>query len=46
MSLVHKVCAEEDLELSRCCRLAHRFGNAADNSSRQRRYPSDMTDAQ
>ena len=29
-----------------CDCLAHRFGNAADNATRQRRYPSDMTDAQ
>jgi transposase len=29
-----------------CDCLAHRFGNAADNKSRQRRYPSDMTDAE
>lgn len=26
--------------------LAHRFGNAADNRLRERRYPSDMTDAE
>jgi transposase len=30
---------------SRDC-LAHRFGNAADNGTRERRYPTDMTDAQ
>lgn len=29
-----------------CDCLAHRFGNAADNGSRQPRYPSDMTDAE
>lgn len=29
-----------------CDCLAHRFGNAADNGTRQRRYPSDMTDAE
>ena len=29
-----------------CDCLAHRFGNAADNGSRRRRYPSDMTDAE
>ncbi|MGY3202747.1 hypothetical protein ACVW19_003262 [Streptomyces sp. TE5632] len=27
-----------------CDCLAHRFGNAADNSMRERRYPTDMTD--
>jgi hypothetical protein len=27
-----------------CDCLAHRFGNAADNGSRQPRYPTDMTD--
>ncbi|ASN27571.1 IS5/IS1182 family transposase [Streptomyces pluripotens] len=29
-----------------CDCLAHRFGNAADNGTRQPRYPSDMTDAE
>jgi hypothetical protein len=29
-----------------CDCLAHRFGNAADNRLRERRYPSDMTDAE
>lgn len=29
-----------------CDCLAHRFGNAADNRLRDRRYPSDMTDAE
>jgi transposase len=29
-----------------CDCLAHRFGNAADNGTRQRCYPSDMTDAE
>ena len=29
-----------------CDCLAHRFGNAADNGTRERRYPTDMTDAQ
>jgi hypothetical protein len=29
-----------------CDCLAHRFGNAADNGSRRRCYPSDMTDAE
>jgi transposase len=29
-----------------CDCLAHRFGNAADNGSRQSRYPTDMTDAE
>ncbi|MEU1667113.1 IS5 family transposase [Streptomyces sparsogenes] len=29
-----------------CDCLAHRFGNAADNSCRQPRYPTDMTDAE
>lgn len=29
-----------------CACLVHRFGNAADNGTRQRRYPTDMTDAQ
>jgi len=27
-----------------CDCLAHRFGNAADNPMRERRYPTDMTD--
>ncbi|MYV48830.1 transposase, partial [Streptomyces sp. SID2888] len=27
-----------------CDCLAHRFGNAADNGTRQPRYPTDMTD--
>lgn len=26
--------------------MTHRFGNAADNGARKRRYPTDMTDAQ
>jgi hypothetical protein len=29
-----------------CDCLAHRFGNAADNGSRKRCYPSDVTDAE
>ncbi|ASN25170.1 IS5/IS1182 family transposase [Streptomyces pluripotens] len=29
-----------------CDCLAHRFGNAADNGTRQPRYPTDMTDAE
>jgi transposase len=29
-----------------CDCLAHRFGNAADNGTRQRRYPTDMTDGE
>lgn len=29
-----------------CDCLAHRFGNAADNGTRDRRYPTDMTDAE
>ena len=29
-----------------CDCLAHQFGNAADNGTRERRYPTDMTDAQ
>ncbi len=29
-----------------CDCLAHRFGNAADNPMRERRYPTDMTDAE
>lgn len=29
-----------------CDCLAHRFGNATDNGTRERRYPTDMTDAQ
>src|SRR4051794_37097629 len=29
-----------------CDRLAHRFGNATDNPLRERRYPTDMTDAE
>ncbi|MEU9125733.1 transposase [Streptomyces sp. NPDC048506] len=29
-----------------CDCLAHRFGNAADNPQRKRRYPTDMTDAE
>lgn len=29
-----------------CDCLAHRFGNAADNGMRERRYPTDMTDAE
>lgn len=29
-----------------CDCLAHRFGNAADTGTRERRYPTDMTDAQ
>ena len=29
-----------------CDCLAHRFGNAADNPLRERRYPTDMTDAE
>lgn len=29
-----------------CHCLAHRFGNAADNRLRERRYPNDMTDAE
>lgn len=29
-----------------CDCLAHRFGNAADNGVRERRYPSDMTDTE
>ncbi|MFE3760877.1 transposase [Streptomyces sp. NPDC059104] len=29
-----------------CDCLAHRFGNAADNGTRERRHPTDMTDAQ
>lgn len=29
-----------------CDCLAHRFGNAADNGARGRRYPSDMTDVE
>lgn len=29
-----------------CDRLAHRFGNAADTPMRERRYPTDMTDAE
>ncbi|MFD3941007.1 transposase, partial [Streptomyces sp. NPDC058618] len=29
-----------------CNCLAHWFGNAADNGTRERRYPTDMTDAQ
>ena len=29
-----------------CDCLAHRFGNAADNGVRQRRYPSDVTDSE
>jgi transposase len=32
--------------VSRCDCLAHRFGNAADHESRERRYPSDLTDAE
>jgi hypothetical protein len=31
--------------VSPCDCLAHRFGNAADHEARQRRYPSDLTDA-
>ncbi|KPI00485.1 putative transposase IS4/IS5 family [Actinobacteria bacterium OK006] len=30
----------------KCNCLAHRFGNAADNRLRERRHPSDMTDAE
>ncbi|WP_246144932.1 transposase [Actinacidiphila oryziradicis] len=26
--------------------MAHRFGNAADNEAHERRYPTDMTDAE
>ncbi|MFF0630521.1 transposase [Streptomyces sp. NPDC004296] len=29
-----------------CDCLAHRFGNAADNGVRERRYPTDLTDAE
>lgn len=29
-----------------CDCLAHRFGNAADNGTHERRYPTDMTDAE
>jgi len=29
-----------------CDCLAHRFANAADNGTRQRRYPTDMTDGE
>lgn len=29
-----------------CDCLAHRFGNAADNGTREPSYPTDMTDAQ
>ena len=32
--------------VSHCDCLAHRFGNAADHADRERRYPSDLTDAQ
>jgi transposase len=32
--------------VSRCDCLAHRFGNAADHEGRERRYPSDLTDAE
>lgn len=32
--------------VSQCDCLAHRFGNAADHAGRERRYPSDLTDAQ
>lgn len=30
----------------KCNCLAHRFGNVADNRLRERRHPSDMTDAE
>ncbi|MGW3028482.1 transposase [Streptomyces sp. NPDC001221] len=32
--------------VSPCDCLAHRFGNAADHGDRERRYPSDLTDAE
>src|SRR6266567_4110741 len=32
--------------VSPCDCLAHRFGNAADHGDRERRYPSDLSDAE
>ncbi|WP_443741616.1 transposase [Streptomyces humicola] len=38
--------AASNCGVSDCDCLAHRFGNAADHEDRERRYPSDLTDAE
>ncbi|MFJ7280546.1 transposase [Kitasatospora sp. NPDC098663] len=38
--------AESSPDTLECDCLAHRFGNAGDNGMRERRYPTDMSDAE
>ena len=45
MSLLYATASAQSTSVTPVCDcLAHRFGNAADNEARERRYPMDMTD--